>query len=101
MAFPLVLPMDWKNSPPLFSVATKIIADLANHRIKGGLTLPIHPLDKEVEVVTPEGPFSGHLSNDQDVTASLPLCDLSLPTTGQPSVYVDVFVDNCIALAQG
>ena len=30
VAFPLVLPVGWKNSPPIFSTATEIIADLAN-----------------------------------------------------------------------
>ncbi len=33
IAFPLVLPMGWKNSPPIFSTATKTIADLTNIRI--------------------------------------------------------------------
>ena len=51
--------------------------------------------------MTPECPFAGHPPSNQDVTASLPLCDLSLPTTGQPSAYVDVFVDDFEALAQG
>ena len=31
VAFPSVLPMGWKNSPPIFSAATETIADLANH----------------------------------------------------------------------
>ena len=30
VAFPLVLPMGWKHSPPAFSVATETVADLAN-----------------------------------------------------------------------
>ena len=92
--------MGWKNSPPIFSAATETIADLANHQIKGGLTPPTHPLDKEAEAVTPECPFLGHRPNDQDVTTSLQLRDLLLPTTWQPAAYVDVFVDNCVALAQ-
>ncbi len=28
--FPLILPMGWKNSPPIFSTATDTIADIAN-----------------------------------------------------------------------
>ena len=31
VAFPLGLPIGWKNSPPIFSAATETIADLANH----------------------------------------------------------------------
>jgi hypothetical protein len=59
------------------------------------------PLDREVDVVMLECPFAGHPPNNQDVTTSLPLRDLLLPTTGQPSAYADVFVDNVVALAQG
>ena len=33
IAFFLVLPMGWENSPPIFSAATETIADLANQRI--------------------------------------------------------------------
>ena len=33
IAFPLVLPMGWTNSPPIFSTATETIADVANHRL--------------------------------------------------------------------
>ena len=51
--------------------------------------------------MTPECPFAGHQPNDQDVTVSLPLCNSSLPTAGQSSAYVDVFVDIFIALDQG
>ena len=32
VAFPLVLPMGWKNSLPICSAATETIADLANHQ---------------------------------------------------------------------
>ena len=60
-----------------------------------------HPLDEEAEAITQGCPFAGHPPNDQDVTASLPLRDPSLSTAGKPSAYVDVFVDDFIALAQG
>ena len=59
VAFPLVLPMGWKNSPPVFSAATETIADLANQRIKKGASPPAHPLDEEAEAVTPGCPFRG------------------------------------------
>ena len=64
VAFPLVLSMGWKNSPPIFSAATKTIADLANHRIKGGLPPLIHSLDKEAETVTPDCSFAEHPPNN-------------------------------------
>ena len=33
VAFPLVLPMGWSKSPPIFSTATETIAYLANERL--------------------------------------------------------------------
>ncbi|KAL7523132.1 hypothetical protein ACHAWF_000389, partial [Thalassiosira exigua] len=45
IAFPLVLPMVWKNSPPIFSTATETIADLANARIRRRQHPAPHPLD--------------------------------------------------------
>ena len=41
VAFPLVLPMGWKNSPPIFSTVTETIADLTNQQIRDGITLLI------------------------------------------------------------
>jgi hypothetical protein len=40
IAFPLVLPMGWKNSPPIFSTATKTIAVLNNIRIQKQCAAP-------------------------------------------------------------
>ncbi len=37
IAFPLVLPMGWKKNPPIFSTATKTIADLTNIRIQNNV----------------------------------------------------------------
>lgn len=34
VALPLILPMGWKNSPPIFCSAVKTIADIANTRIQ-------------------------------------------------------------------
>ncbi len=36
IAFPLVLPMGWTNSPPIFLAATETIADIANARLSSG-----------------------------------------------------------------
>ena len=33
VALPLVLPMGWKNSPPIFSTVTETIADITNTRL--------------------------------------------------------------------
>ena len=42
VAFPLVLPMGWSNSPPIFSTATETIADLANERLTSNVDMPPH-----------------------------------------------------------
>ena len=58
VALPLVLPMGWKNSPPVFSAVTETIADLANERIKTGAEPPCHPLDDEAEATTAPNPMT-------------------------------------------
>ena len=57
IALPLVLPMGWKNSPPIFSTATETIADLANQRIQAGVTPAPHPMDETAEAVVPMNPM--------------------------------------------
>ena len=56
VAFPLVLPMGWSNSPPIFSTATEMIADLTNQRLQEQASPPPHPLDDRAEQVVPEDP---------------------------------------------
>ena len=54
VAIPLVAPMVWKNSPPVFSTATKMIADLTNTRLREpSYTLPQHALGDMAEEVAP------------------------------------------------
>ena len=57
IALPLVLPMGWKNSPPIFSTATETIADLANQRIQAGVTPAPHLMDEKAEAVVPMNPM--------------------------------------------
>ena len=96
VAFPLVLPMGWTNSPPIFSTATETIADLANHRLRLHLPTPPHPLDVLAAAVTPP-PLP---SQPPVIPDSLPPRDPSLPSTSVPLSYVDVFVDDFIGAAQ-
>ena len=46
IAFPLDLPMGWKNSPPVFTTATETVADLANQRLNSGYPAQLHHLDE-------------------------------------------------------
>lgn len=58
VAFPLVLPMGWKNSPPIFTTATETVADLANQRLSANIQPPLHKLDEAAEkVVSPAPPI--------------------------------------------
>ena len=94
VALPLVLPMGWKNSPPIFTTATETIADVANANIRNPqYTPPPHHLDELAEsipvpVLDPTPP------------KDLPSRDPSLPSEPIPG-YIDVFVDDFMALVQG
>ena len=57
VAFPLVLPMGWKNSPPIFSTATETIADLANQRLLSNIDPLHHPLDDLAHSIPSPSPF--------------------------------------------
>jgi hypothetical protein len=45
VAFPLILPMGWTDSPLFFCVFTEMICDLANEEIAKNVRQPIHPLE--------------------------------------------------------
>ena len=46
VAFPMVLPMGWVNSPPIFCSATETVADLTNQRIASRIRpAPTHHLE--------------------------------------------------------
>ena len=99
--------MGWKNSPPIFSTATKTIADLANRRLQADGTPPTHPLEELAERVQPPDPLAPVQQPplESPSASSFPVLpppprDPSLPSSGQPTSYVDVFVDDFVGLAQ-
>ena len=56
IALPLVLPMGWTSSPPVFSAVTETIADLANRHIIADQRnpwrqLPPHPLSERASKI--------------------------------------------------
>jgi hypothetical protein len=162
VALPLVLPMGWKNSPPLFSAATETAADIANANLRHGLALPPHPLEHHASkhddkvstspVITTTPPAKAAVpstnsrilckssdkqslpipdtitnsparastkvtSSSKNASQSPSAChmpiqsrqhvptpsnrDPCLPTQSLPTKYIDVFVDDFIALCQG
>ena len=97
IAFPLVLPMGWKNSPPIFCTGTETIADIANARIASDFVPAAHPLDDLAESIRPQPPKSHHPLPEP---STIPARDPSLPTDGSPTEYVDIYVDDFVGLAQ-
>ena len=96
VALPLVLPMGWKNSPPIFSTATETIADLANHAIRTQTPiLSMHPLDNLAALQ--DQAILQHPTPSTD----LPPRDPSLPSPRQSQSSIDIFVDDFIGIAQG
>ena len=102
VALPLVLPMGWKNSPPIFCAATETAADIANTALQSTPTSRPHHLDDAAAAIPsveslPQGP-------------TVPSLAVPCPDTTDPHLrrhhqrskgYVDVFIDDFIALAQG
>jgi hypothetical protein len=95
IVFPLVLPMGWMQSPPLFTAATETVADLANQELQASAPAQPHRLDimSESQGVVPEIALAG-----RTVATTLPLPVKALPK-GRPSppvksweVYVDDFI---------
>jgi hypothetical protein len=95
VAIPLVLPMGWKNSPPIFSTATETVADIANATFSATYVPTTHPL--ATLAATKDEPTTPAVTTRHLNTIHR---DPSLPF-GKPTSYVDVFVDDFIALAQG
>mmetsp|Transcript_21332 Transcript_21332/g.32959 ORF Transcript_21332/g.32959 Transcript_21332/m.32959 type:complete len:780 (+) Transcript_21332:5035-7374(+) len=132
VALPLVLPMGWKNSPPIFVTATETIADLTNQRLKSNIQHHPHHLDDAAEAVPSPAPpifppsilrppcralpgyspaprsqhqrrvrWRGKYVKTAPIGTPTPTSrDPCLPKRAQPVSYVDVFVDDFVALAQ-
>lgn len=108
VAFPLVLPMGWANSPPIFSAATETIADITNQRLLQQWHAPSHHLDDLAASIPPEQLASTPPCAATNSSSSSPTAPSSNPTRN-PFLgayasllqYVDVFVDDFMALSQG
>ena len=122
VALPLVLPMGWKSSPAYFSAATETAADLANQALLSQLPQPTHPLESHAAAMdapdpspfavpsapAPPAPAPHKLhiasaapSSNSPALGTPTTRDPCLPSNPTPVAYVDVFVDDFIALCQG
>ena len=130
VALPLVLPMGWKNSPPIFSAATETATDLTNDRLAARVPPAPHRLDEAAEKIPSPPPnrvalksilkkpkerwirYKHHnhpkvvrwrtkrVQRPRVGTAVPTTRDPCLPTRRRAAAYVDVFVDDFVALAQ-
>jgi hypothetical protein len=104
VAFRLVLPMGWTESPPYLCSATETVTDIAHDHIAKWRNPPVHrlELDTQVDVTEEEQP---------SVTTTSPqLGALEVPTDRDPVLvrrrarqlaYIDVFFDDFLGAAQG
>lgn len=103
VALPLVLPMGWANSPPIFSAATETIADITNQRYQSSLPTKRHHLDDLAATVEVESPTILQLHEPSTVPAlaTNPISNPYLSSFTDRVQYTDVFVDDFPALVQG
>lgn len=89
IAFPLVLPMGWKRSPPYFCGATETIADCANADLARVVPAHSHRLES--------------LAMGEEAESSPPFQPTLRPREyiEKPLGYVDVYIDDIIGLVQG
>ena len=106
IAFPIVLPMGWTESPPYFCAFTETVADLANRRILKWIHPPPHKLAHMANtrpVAAPSLPPLQQPVTPPPVSSEpLPLArDPLLPQRQRILASIDVFVDDFIGAAQG
>ena len=93
VAFPMVLPMGWTESPPAFCAATETIADLANWSLYGNETFPPHRLEELANTLPKD------YTEPDDDSMQGPLSPRKFADA--PIAYVDVYVDDIGGLGQG
>jgi hypothetical protein len=100
VGLPLVLPMGWKQSPPLFTAATENVADLANSNLESRQASLPHLLDAISNtpivlvphpIVTTAGPETLALPTGTRFHSSKPV----------PVKSWDVYVDDFVGMVQG
>jgi hypothetical protein len=97
IGFPVVLPMGWKEPPPVFTSATETVTDLANDQIQQGIKQPPHRLDHNSESCSISA--TNPLENQQPMPR--PEGTWAHGHAHKPVDKWDVYVDDFIGLAQG
>ena len=110
VAFPITLPMGWKDSPPTFCAATETVVDLANHYAHTPWAPPPHHLEQAASTHTDWGHHQVQQLPAPRNSASTRLTTLPprvikpahlARNPRQPLYHADVYVDDEILAAQG
>jgi hypothetical protein len=106
IAFPLVLPMGWKNSPPYFCAVTETVADVTNERNMRNYHPARHPLETLANTKPP--PISTNKPDarkvgtmDHSRAVPVPSSPTQLPPVRRPLGTFDIYVDDFLGVAQG
>ena len=95
VAFPLVLPMGWKESPPLFCHFTETACDLTNRDFEMRRRYPKHPLE-DLAATADNEPHPDH--------GDAPMATIPWGHEGLlmriPLAYMDVYVDDFVGVGQ-
>ncbi|MGH7974557.1 MAG: hypothetical protein ACREBR_03440 [bacterium] len=104
VAFPLVLPMGWLDSPPYFSAVTETIADVTNMRLRQGISPPTHHRHDAISNTKPqpcEEKNRDVTRYSQTMAMAPPPVHRSFGPLQQPLEEFDVYLDDFLGLAQG
>jgi hypothetical protein len=100
VAFPLILPMGWVQSPPYLCAITETVADLANARLSAGdWATKAHHLDAAADTRPPA--LEGPPPNSRGSASMPPPVVRSRGPLQAPVNSVDVYMDDFIQMAQG
>jgi hypothetical protein len=100
IGLPLVLPMEWKQSPPLFMAATETVADLDNNKLQSRQASIPHRLYvlSETPIVPKPHPLVSMASPE---TLALPYGTRFHSSKPVPVKSWDLYVDDFVGMVQG
>jgi hypothetical protein len=100
IGLPLVLPMGWKQSPPLFTAATDTVVDLANTKLQSRQASMPHRLDvlSETPIIPKPHPL---VSTAGPEILTLPSGTRFHSSKPVPVKSWDVYVDDFVVMVQG
>jgi hypothetical protein len=101
LAFPLVLPMGWTESPPYFCSATETVTDVANRRAINNWKPPTHRLDAISDSPPVQDCHGPPSPKSPSATTAVPKDAPHRLFKQRLLSRFDVFVDDFIGMGQG